>query len=233
MFKFVFKWVFRLCLLAVLLVGLFVAFLVWGLDPLLRVVVEHNLRANTGMDAELGQFHLGLVEPVVTLRDLRLYNGPEYGGAPFLNIPELHVEYDREALRRGQIHVTLMRFNLSELDIVKNEAGQTNLFALALLPAAKTGSVGGSANPAANPSQELLHRTGLKFDQIDLLNVSVGRFKYLDLKNPRNNREQVIGLDSLPVHHVKSMADLTGLMVMVALRSGNFFTALVLPAGSH
>lgn len=232
MLKFLFKWVFRLCLLAVVLVLLLVALVVWGLDPLLRVFVEHNLRANTGMEAELGQFHLGLVEPEITLRDLRLYNGPQFGGAPFLNIPELHVEYDRDALRHGQIHVTLMRFNLAELDIVKNEAGQTNLFALALLPPTKT-SHATSPPPPANPSQELLHRTGLKFDQIDLLNVSVGQFKYLDLKNPRNNREQVIGLDCIPVHHVKTMADLTGLMLMIAFRSGDFFTALVLPGGSH
>ena len=37
-----------------------------------------------------------------------------------------------DALVKNKIHLTLMRFNLGELDIVRNEAGQTNLFALGL-----------------------------------------------------------------------------------------------------
>ena len=83
---------------------------------------------------------LGFVEPTVEIQNLRLYNPPSFGGTPFLNIPEIHVEYDRAALARHEIHVTLMRFNLGELDIVKNEAGQTNIFALGVtLPAKKTG----------------------------------------------------------------------------------------------
>ena len=177
------------------------------------------------MDVEIGSFHLGLTEPVVTIKDLKIYNSPEFGGAPFLNIPEIHVEYDREALARRQLHLTLLRFNLGELDIVKNEAGQTNIFSLGLgLPAV--------AKPAdANASlAEFKKRTGLAFEQIDVLNVSVGKAKYIDLKNPRNNREQKIGIDNFPVRHVKSMADLSGLAVLLALRSGDFFGSLVAPA---
>ena len=99
-----------------------------SLDSILRVVIENRIRAQTGMDAEIGKFTLGLAEPTITIKDFKLFNPPSFGGTPFLNIPEIHVEYDRAALARHEIRVTLLRFNLGELDIVKNEAGQTNLF---------------------------------------------------------------------------------------------------------
>jgi hypothetical protein len=219
--KFIFKWTLRLLLLAVALVVIF--FL--SLDSILRVMIEHNIRAQTGMDAEIGKFHLGLIEPVVEIKNLQLYNPASFGGTPFLNIPEIHVEYDRVALAKNQIHITLLRFNLGELDIVKNESGQTNLFALGLaVPNQKELAKGSGLN-------EVKKQTGLDFKGIDVLNVSVGTAKYIDLKDQKNNREQKLGIENQVIKNVQTSADLTGLAVLVALRSGDFFGSLVAPAG--
>jgi len=217
--KFIFKWVFRLVLLIVVLAVIF--FL--SLDTMLRVLMEHNIRQQTGMDAEIGRFHLGLTEPVITINNLKLYNSPDFGGTPFLDIPEIHVEYDRAALADRQIHITLMRFNLGELDIVKNEAGQTNIFSLGVT-APVTDKKSGNAAVA-----ELKKQTGFEFKSVDVLNVSVGTAKFIDLKNPLNNHEQKIGLENVPVRNVRSTADLAGLAVLVALRSGDFFGGLLAP----
>ena len=214
--KWLFKWLFRLFLLAVALIVI----LLLSLNSILRVMVEHRIRAQTGMDAEIGKFAAGLVEPTVEIQNLRLYNPPDFGGTPFLNIPEIHVEYDRAALARHKIHVTLMRLNLGELDIVKNEAGQTNIFALGVpLTAKKTGGGGASFKK----------QTGYDFKSIDVLNVSVGTVKFIDLKNQQNNRAQTIGLDNLVINNVKSGTDLAGLSVLVALRGGDFFGSLLAP----
>src|SRR5665213_1199909 len=83
------KWFFGALLLVVVLAVVFLL----SLDTILRVVVENRIRAQTGMDAEIGKFHLGLLEPVVTIKDLKIYNPPSFGGTPFLSIPEIHVEY--------------------------------------------------------------------------------------------------------------------------------------------
>ena len=163
--------------LAVVLVVIF--FL--SLDSILRVVIEHSIRAQTGMDAEIGKFTLGLAEPTVTIKDFKLFNPPSFGGTPFLDIPEIHVEYDRAALARHELHATLLRFNLGELDIVKNEAGQTNIFSIAALPSVKKSGGGGGKSFAKE--------TGFEFTGIDVLNVSVGTAKYIDLKDSKNNRD--------------------------------------------
>ena len=210
--KFIFKWLFRLGLLAILLVVV----LVLSLDTILRVVAQHNIRTQTGMDAEIGSFHLGLVEPVVHLENLRIHNPPDFGGTLFLNIPEIHAEYDRTALAKGKIHVTLLRFNLGEVDIVRNEQGRTNLFALGVALPAKP-----PANRAA--TAEFQHRTGLNFQQIDVLNISVGTMKFIDLKDQRNNRGQKLGIENFVVKNVTNTANLAGLATLGALRGGDFF----------
>jgi hypothetical protein len=217
--KFVFKWLLRLFLLGVVLLAVFLL----SLDTILRVMVEHNIRAQTGMDAEIGKFHLGLLEPVVQIKDLKLYNPPNFGGTPFLSIPEIYVEYDKPALAKSEIHVTLMRFNLGELDIVKNAAGKTNLFELGITLPSKA-SLTNSADIA-----EFKKKTGLTFKSIDALNVSVGKLKYIDLGDQKNNREQDVDIENQVIPHVKTPADLAGLVVLVALRSGDFFNTLAAP----
>ena len=210
------KWFIGLVLLVVVLVVVF--FL--SLDNILRVVMENRIRAQTGMDAEIGKFHLGLLEPVITIKDFKIHNPPDFGGTPFLNIKEIHVEYDRDALAERRIHLTLMRFNLGELDIVKNEAGQTNLFSLGVAVSSEGAKSGGKE------LEEFRKQTGLEFTGIDVLNVSVGEARFIDLGNPRNDRTQKIGIDNLVVKNVKSPADLAGLAVLVALRGGDFFTGI-------
>jgi hypothetical protein len=213
--KFIFKWMFRLFLLAIVLAVIFSL----SLNSILRGVIEHNIRKQTGMDAEIGRFKFGLFEPTIEIQNLKIYNPPSFGGAPFLDISEIHVEYDRAALAKKEIHVTLMRFNLGEFDIVKNEAGQTNIFALGIpLPTKKSGG---------QATVNFKKQTGYDFKGIDALNVSIGTAKFIDLKNQQNNREQTIGIENCVIPNVKSQADLAGLGAFIYLRSDGFFDSLV------
>ncbi len=210
MIKFVFKWVLRLFIVAVVLVVIF--FL--SLDTILRLIMENRIRAQTGMDAQIGKFTLGLAQPTITIKDFKLYNPPNFGGTLFLSIPEIHVEYDRAALAKQELHVTLMRFNLGELDIVKNDAGQTNIFSIAAAPSVKK---------ASSEKKSFSKETGYDFTGIDVLNVSIGTAKFIDLKDQKNNREQKIGLENIILKDVKQGTDLAGLAVLVAFRGRRLF----------
>jgi uncharacterized protein involved in outer membrane biogenesis len=212
--KWLLKWIFRLFLLAVVLIVI----LLLSFNSILRLYVEHQIHAQTGMEAEIGKLSLGLVPPAVTMQNFKLYNPPAFGGTPFLDIAEIHVELDRDALTRHEFHVTLLRFNLGELDIVKNEAGQTNLFSIAGTVSVK--------NSGTRSKAEFTKKTGLEFTGIDVLNVSVDTLKFIDLKDPRQNRTQKIGLENCVIKNVKTPADLAGLAVLIALRGGDFFGSL-------
>src|SRR6516165_3233135 len=107
MFKWLFKWLLRLAVLAVVLVVI----VLLSYNAILRVYFERQIRARTGMDAEIGRFSLSLTEPTMTIENFRLYNPPAFAGTAFLDIREIHVEYDPAALARHELHITLMRFN--------------------------------------------------------------------------------------------------------------------------
>lgn len=218
--KWIFKWLFRLFLLAVVLVIVAIIVLLLSYNSILRVTMERQIRAQTGMDAEIGSLKVALISPTVEIQNLKIHNSRDFGGTPFLDIPEIHVEYDRAALARREIHVKLLRFNLGEFDIVKNQAGQTNIFLSGIkLPAQKSGG----GNPLANFKKQ----SGYDFTGVDMLNVSIGKVKFIDLQDQQNNREQTIGIDNCVIPNVKSQTDLAGLGALIYLRSDGFFDSLV------
>jgi len=217
MIKWLFKWLFRLVILVVALVVM----LLLSRNVILRVYLEHQIHARTGMDVEIGRFSLGLVEPEITIQNLRLYNPPDFAGTPFLKIPELHVEYDPVALAQHELHITLLRLNLGEIDVVKNQNGQINI--LSLSHATQSQEIG------RNPGETFTQQTGLKFKGIDVLTISIGKAKFIDLKDQRNNRTQTIDIENWPLRDVKSQNDLVGLMVFVELKSNYFFSSVLSP----
>jgi uncharacterized protein involved in outer membrane biogenesis len=213
--KRIFKWLLRLFLLAIVLVVIF--FL--SFDTLVKIFIEHRIHSQTGLKISIGKFYLGFTKPIIEIKNLKIYNPTNFGGQPFLVIPEIYVEYDQAALAQYQLHVTQMRFNLGELDIVKNQAGQTNIFSLGLKLSTKK-------SDSENELNDFKKKSGLAFKGIDQLNVAFGTAKYIDLKNPQNNFEQNIGLTNVPAFNVKSPADLAGIILIVSLNSANFFDSI-------
>jgi len=194
------KWTFRLILLMIVTI----VALVLSKDAILKALAERHIRAQTGMDVRIGRFAVSILSPVVTIEQFKLYNPPEFGGAPFLDVPELHLEYDRLALVRGELHVTLLRLNLAELNVVRNDAGHTNLVSL----------------PAKGPQAGAARRAQVAFAGVDVMNLSLGRARYLDLKNPRNNREVTLNLQNQVFKNVRTIGDLYGVLAILWLRSG-------------
>ena len=200
------KWVLRIIVLVVVAVVLLLVFK----DTILRMVAEHQIRAATGMDVKIGRMSSGLLSPVVTIENFKLYNTPEFGGTEFLIIPELHIEFDAEALAAQKLRIKLVRFNLAELDVVKNQAGETNIVTmLARMPKGKLAPHG-------------IHIGGKKFEfeSIDVLNVSLGRMRMIDLKDHKNDRDVVINAENQVFNNVKTEGDVYSIMFLIWLRSG-------------
>lgn len=206
MIKWCIKWALRIVVLAVV----FITLLLVSKDTILRMVAEHQIRAETGMEVKIGRFSSGLFSPVVTIENLKLYNTAEFGGTEFLIIPELHIELDPEALAEQKLRIKLMRFNLAELDVVKNFAGETNI--VSMIKKAPKGKLA--------PHGVQVGKKQFEFESIDTLNLSLGRMRFLDLKHPEKNREVQINLENQVFPNVKTMDDLKAVLVVMWLRSG-------------
>lgn len=171
-------------------------------DAIAKAAAEQQIRAQTGMDVKIGRFSIGLLSPVVTIENFKLFNTPEFGGTPFLDIPELHLEYDRAAFAQRQLRITLLRLNLAELTLVRNDRGKTNIASFSTAPA--------QAGKTTNMVQ---------FIGVDVMNLSVGRAHYIDLRNPARNREFNANLQNQVFRNVKTTGDLYGVLILLWLRS--------------
>jgi uncharacterized protein involved in outer membrane biogenesis len=204
--KWFIKWTFRLIVLLVVMAVV----LILSLDAIVKAVVVQQVRAATGMEAEIGTLDVGLLSPVFSMRDLKVYNSAEYGGTPFVNMPELFVEYDRWALLKLKLHITLLRLNLAEVNVVRSDTGKTNVV---------------NGVPRIPPRQ----RADLArwFGGIDVLNLSLGKAKYVDLKNPQANRQVTLNMKNAIFKNLKTVQDVQGALFLLSLRSN-----LAMPGGN-
>lgn len=208
--KFLFKLVLRGLL--VLLVLAAVAFLSW--DWIVKKVAEKRIQSVTGMETHFDKFFVGVTKPVIHIENFRLYNPAEFGGAPLVDLPELHLEYDAAALRAGKVHIKLLRVNLAEVNLVRSVDGRTNINVLrdrfeaqktAATKAAEGGGKGGKL---------------LGFDRIETLNITLGRLRYLDMAHPEAARDVDFGVRNQVFSNVKSQEDLYGMAFVLLLKCG-------------
>ena len=201
MIKFVFRWAFRLLVLAIVLAVAAVLLK----DTVARGIAEQRIRRETGFDAKIGKLQFSLFDPVVRLENFVLYNPAEFGGSPIFDIPDLTIEYSPAS---APPRLKLLRINVRELHIVENAAGRTNLVDLlnkvapeALSPRGGTGR-------------------GRTFTGIDMLNLSVGKVRYTNLRAPKRNQEIQLGMQNEVVQNIRSEQDLTAILFKILLRAG-------------
>jgi hypothetical protein len=197
------SWFFRILWWLTFVAIVLAIFVFANREWIVKDLAEQQIRAATRMEPEIGAFSFGIREPKVTLENFKLYNPAEFGGTLFLDVPELHVEYDKAALKRHEIHITLMRVNLQEVDVVKNAAGVTNIMSYASTMTPRTAD--GAHHRTIAPLN------GYKFTGIDTLDLSIGTVKFVNLKDQRRNRMVAIGMQNQIYTNVVSSADLPGL----------------------
>jgi hypothetical protein len=192
--RFLFRWAFRLFVLLVILLVAAVLLL----NTIAREILENRLRNSTGMDVRIGSVSVGLLSPVMDVENFKVYNPAEFGGSPFLDVPELHLEYDRRALFSRKVHCTLLRFTMNELAVVRSKAGVSNLQTLS------------KANPKPGPRTTTSALTGgsFRFDGIDTLNVTANRMTMLNMSDPSHVRELKLGIRNQVIVGVKNGQDL-------------------------
>ena len=202
--KWLLKWFLRLIVVVVLLGVLLFVFK----NDIARALAEYRIRSLTGMDVKIGRLSASAVSPVLTIEDLKLYNTPEFGGTLFLSAPELHVEYDGPALGKRKLRVTLMRLNLAELNVVRNEAGKTNIVEL--------------ANDAHKRESAFARNLfgDVDFEGVEVLNLSLDTVRCVDLKDARQNREFHVNVHDQIARNLRTETDLYGLFILIWQRTG-------------
>ena len=198
-----FKWVLRLVVVLVILLVVAVIFR----NPIAKAVAERQIRNLTGLEAQIGALNIG--GSSVTITDYKLINGADFGGKTFVDIPELHVEYDFNALLKRQLHLKVLRFNLKEINVVENNEGKTNV---ELVQARVQGT-----STSTNKSKPIV-----EFTSVDKLYLTLGKVNFSSMKSGRA-KEIDLDVKNQEFNNVKSAADLSGLVVAIMMKNGANF----------
>ncbi len=213
MIRFVFRWLFRGLILAIVLV---VALLLLK-DLIFREIAQNRIHAATGLETHIGKMEVSLIDPQITVRNLQLYNPPDFGGAPFLDMPEIHLEYDRSAHSVGKVRLKLLRLNLAEMTIVQNKAGESNLEYLQK----RVQKTAGEGSQAAKQV----------FDGIDTLNLTLGQVKRYNVQTPDKVEIAKLDVKNEIFTNLRTEADVQAAAIKLALRIGFKEMSKGLPGG--
>jgi hypothetical protein len=206
-----FRWFFRLLLLAALLLAALVMFR----NPIVRELAERQIRAETGMEAVIGRVRIAVKSAAIRVDNVRLINPPEYGGQLFADLPDVYIEYDPIALAFRQIRFQRILFRLDELRVVRDPGGRTNLEAL--LDRIESADWG-----------RRLNQRGFTCRGVDMVGFSVARFKYFDARDPLQNEETFIGARGISVSKPRDAQEVLDVMGQLAIERGAPQTAFAL-----
>jgi hypothetical protein len=182
------------------LAGVLVLFLALILcrDIVLKAVAERGIEDETGLRAVIGELKTTLGSGAVRVRDLKLYNPPEFGGRLMVDVPELVVDLDAVQASDGKLHFRQLKLNLAELNVVRNAAGRLNL------------------DGVEKRIRERLHQRRKKrgekfrfeFAGIERLQLNMGQVLYTDMRYPRRALALNLGVTNETVTNLKTEEEL-------------------------
>jgi hypothetical protein len=196
----------RWAVVALIVAGVLAGIALWLLDDVARSVARRVVEDRTGLETRIGRLEIGLRQPRLTVREFTLFHPEEFGGSVLVHLPEVHLEYDREALRDRKLRLTLLRIHLEEISVVTNRSGTVNF------PFVKPSN----GFPPGTP-----RRAGdMEFAGIERLELTLGRVRFLNLEQPDSEQESEFGIEDASFIDVNDEEDFQAVLTVIALRSG-------------
>lgn len=206
--KFLLKWAFRLFLLLLVLL----AILALSFDAIVTSIAEGKLRKQTGLEVRLEKLELRPWSGRARVEKLVIFNPAEFGGGPLVNIAELLVEYDPALARERKLHLNVLRFNLAELHVVLNKEGLSNL-----------DGVRAAVEEIRRGKRVAKTNAPMEFVGLDMLNLTLGKGTWTDLRNSGTPREFDLGIRNEVVQDMKDSKELVAKLTPVLVRAGLAF----------
>lgn len=213
--KFLLKWAFRLfVILFVILVVLALSF-----DRIVTSLAESRMSKQTGLEVRLDKLELRPWSGRARLERLVIHNPAEFGGGPLVNVAEIAVEYDPALAKERKLHLQLLRFHLAELHVIVDKEGRSNLDGVRRTAEAIRRGQGVTRTNAP-----------MEFAGIDMLNLTLGKGTWTDLRQSGTPREFDIGIRNEVVQDIKDARELVVKLTPILLRAGLSFFGVGAPA---
>jgi uncharacterized protein involved in outer membrane biogenesis len=210
-------WKWLLGIAAVLLcLGLAVVIvLALSFDRIVRDIARSAIEKNTGLPTQIAELKISFLRPGLLVRGFKLTNTPEFGGGTFLDLPELRVELDRQALGEDKIHLKLVRVNLAELHIVVDEKGRRNTEVIQ------------QRTDGQKKDKPRKREDDREFAGLDRLDMTLGTLRYTDLRDPNLSRAFSFGMTNALIENIKTREELGARLILKFIECGVPFYDLI------
>ncbi|MCK5512737.1 MAG: hypothetical protein KAI96_07995, partial [Thermodesulfovibrionia bacterium] len=117
-----------LTLTVVLLV--LIALLFAGKNLIAKTAVTSSVKAVTGLKLDMSSVEVGIMNTLIGISDMKLYNPPGYTDKVMLDMPEIYIDYNLGSFLKRKAHLEEIRIDLKELTVIKDKQGNLNIDAL-------------------------------------------------------------------------------------------------------
>jgi hypothetical protein len=169
----------------VLLVAVF-----FGKNLIVKTSVKAGVKAMTGLKLNIKSMNVGILNSLIGINGLQLFNPPGFVDELMVDLPEIYVDYDLGAFIKRKVHLEEVRLNLKEFSVIKNEKGELNLDSLRIVEEKKEEKVEGE-------EKKEKEKTKMPELQIDVLELKIGKVVYKDYSKgtPPKSKEFNVNID--------------------------------------
>ena len=105
--------------------------IVFGRNILARTIIVSGIKNVCGVGVKIDSLDIGL--PSVSITGLKIYNPSGFTDRLMADIPEIYVEFDLPAFFKNKVHLSKLKLDIKEMDVILNDKGKLNVNSLALL----------------------------------------------------------------------------------------------------
>lgn len=158
----------KFILTALIIIVAVVLILVMAKDMIIKASIEKGVEVVTGLKLVINSLKVDILKQIADIKGINLQNPAGFRDRTMVDMPEIYVDYDMQALRKNIVHMQNMKLDLREFYVIKNEKGVLNLDSLKAVQAQKKGV---RAEAAAGKAPQI---------QIDNLQLKIGKVIFKD-----------------------------------------------------
>jgi hypothetical protein len=185
-----------------------------GLDWFVKRQIETGFRRSGEINVEIGGLDIGLLRSRLRLENVQVFTESNFGGVKVLDLPELHLEYDRSALSQQRFHGRLLRIHIKELTLIDGMNSATNNMTML---EEFTQSAADWTNAPAGGSQRMGGR--MEFAGLDRLELTLGQVRFVDLRDASADRVALLSIKNRVLTNITTLQDFLPLLVDLSVRS--------------
>jgi len=185
--------------------------LVAARNRIFKAMAERRIRTETGLPTKIGYLKTGLTSATLALKDIQIFNPPEFGRSVLVDVRQLYLELDTEQAAASKLRFKVLRFHLSEFNVVRDKQGRLNLEAFQDFR---------NAHDPTNAIPQTVRSGGkaYEFGGIGKLYITLGKVTYTDLQQPKNNREFILGVQDELATNIETTQELDTWMKAFLIR---------------